>query len=104
MPLMASLPDEITTPAQFRSFLGQMQIEVMDNLTDTALLAVAREKGISVWLDVEGDAEGLALWNEALRKDIQGMQTDHPAELIAYLKQTGQRNGRAVSFPGIPAE
>lgn len=97
MPLMSSLPDEIKTAAQFRFFLGQVQLEVLDNLTDTALLAVAREKGIAVWLDVEGPNEDSVLWNQALSKGIQGMQTDHPGDLVAYLNQTHQRNGREAS-------
>ena len=103
MPLMSSLPDEIKTASQFRFFLGQVQLEVLDNITDSALLAVARENGISVWLDVEGADEDSVLWNQALDKGIQGMQTDHPGDLVTYLDQTHQRNGRVGSGANNPA-
>lgn len=103
MPLMSSLPDEIRTPTQFRFFLGQVQIEVLDNLTDTAMLAIAREKGIAVWLDVERANEDSVLWNKALNKGVQGMQTDHPGDLVAFLNQARQRNGRTASGVANPS-
>src|SRR5665213_1718777 len=103
MPLMSSLPDEIKTASQFRFFLGQVQLEVLDNITDSALLAVTRENGIAVWLDVEGADEDSVLWNQALDKAIQGMQTDHPGDLVTYLDQTHQRNGRVGSGSNNPA-
>ncbi|HZK63485.1 MAG TPA: glycerophosphodiester phosphodiesterase family protein [Puia sp.] len=103
MPLMSSLPDKIKTPSQFRFFLSEVQLGVLDNVTDTAMLAVARENGVSVWLDVEGANEDSVLWNQALDKGIQGMQTDHPADLVAYLNETRQRNGREASDAGHPA-
>ncbi len=99
MPLMSSLPAEVKTAAQFGFFLGQVKIEVLDNVYDTALQAVAREKGVAVWLDVQGPDETPALWKQALDKDIQGVQTDHPGALITYLKETRQRNGSPMSRP-----
>ncbi len=104
MPLMASLPDGIRTAEQFGFFLGQVQIEVLDNVHDTAMLAIARQKGVAVWLDVEGANEDTILWEQALHKNIQGVQTDHPEALTAYLNQSNQRNGGAAYKAGPIAE
>lgn len=95
MPLMGSIPKEISTPEQFRSFLDKIQLEVLDNVYDTALQAITTRHGTAIWLDVEGSNEAPAIWDRALAMNIQGVQTDHPDALIAYLRQTGRRNGRA---------
>ncbi|MHA4807051.1 glycerophosphodiester phosphodiesterase family protein [Flavitalea flava] len=105
MPLMASVPDEIRTPEQLGFFLGQIQIEVLDNVMDSAMLAVTRKAGVAVWLDVEAPDEGPVTWNAALGKNIQGVQTDHPKALIDYLKQNNLRNGPvAFKAANLPAQ
>nr|WP_295929661.1 glycerophosphodiester phosphodiesterase family protein [uncultured Dyadobacter sp.] len=90
MPLMTSLPKTITTKEQLAAFIGQMHIQVVDNITSPELLKAAHEHGISVWLDVQSPAEGPASWNEALHKGVQGLQTDKPAEMVSYLKANVQ--------------
>ena len=91
LPLMSSLPDEVKTPAQFRQFLDQVHVAVLDNVYDTALQAIAREKGIALWLDVESSDEGPAVWDRALSWNIQGLQTDHPDALVEYLRRVRRR-------------
>lgn len=93
MPLMSSIPGNIRTPEQLGLFLGQVRIEVLDNVSDTALLAVVRAKGIAVWLDVEGKDENEAIWALAINKGVQGVQTDHPDALITFLDKNKLRNG-----------
>lgn len=93
IPLMSSMPKDITTSEQFRSFLEHTPLEVLDNVYDTTLQAVARQEGIALWLDVEDVNEGPGLWDRTLANHIQGLQTDHPQALIDYLKLTGRRNG-----------
>lgn len=96
MPLMASLPESINTKEDLLALLDKMQLEVLDNVKDTAMLAVARKNGINVWLDVQGTDENPAKWSEAMRKGIQGVQTDHPEALVKYLEQNNLRNGATV--------
>lgn len=86
VPLMTSLPKDITNKAALTAFLDQMHIQVVDNITDPELLKAAHELGISVWLDVQSATEGPASWNEALHKGVEGLQTDKPAELVGYIK------------------
>ncbi|HEX9514074.1 MAG TPA: glycerophosphodiester phosphodiesterase family protein [Puia sp.] len=90
MPLMTSLPDEVKTPEDAARFLQQKPIEVLDNVYDTTLLSVTRKMGIAVWLDVQRGDEGPATWDPMLGKDIQGVQTDHPEALTAYLRRKGR--------------
>ncbi|HEX9509530.1 MAG TPA: hypothetical protein VF939_03550 [Puia sp.] len=46
--------------------------------------------GIAVWLDVQSDTKGPAAWDKVLSNGIQGVQTDHPEALMAYLHRNGQ--------------
>ncbi|GAB2787314.1 hypothetical protein GCM10027275_35020 [Rhabdobacter roseus] len=92
VPLMTSLPAEVKSADQLRFFLGQVQIEVLDNVQDTAMVRAARENGVAVWLDVQSPSEGPTSWSDALQKGVQGLQTDQPAKLVAYLNATNQRN------------
>lgn len=91
MPLMRSVPDSIKTPAQLRDYLSRVQIEVLDNVYDTAGLAITRQFGVAVWVDVQTREEGPALWKETMEKGVQGMQTDHPEELMRYLRSSDRK-------------
>jgi glycerophosphoryl diester phosphodiesterase len=85
VPLMTSLPDEAKTPAQITAFLQQKKIRVLDNVYDTTLQDFVRQKGVDLWLDGQSDKEGPASWQSLLAGHIQGIQTDHPEELVAWL-------------------
>jgi glycerophosphoryl diester phosphodiesterase len=93
MPLMTSLIDEVKNSAQLNIFLGQVKIEVLDNIASPEMVQTAAEKGVAVWLDVQSPSEGPDSWEEALGKGVHGLQTDHPAKLVAFLKEKGWRNG-----------
>ncbi|TDE10028.1 glycerophosphodiester phosphodiesterase family protein [Dyadobacter psychrotolerans] len=97
VPLMTSLFDEVKNKEQLGMFLGQVKIEVLDNIADPEMVSVANQNGVAVWLDVQNPAEGPDSWKEALQKGVQGLQTDKPAELISYLKENGWRDGMPVS-------
>ena len=103
IPLMTSLPESITTKEDLAALLDKMQLEALDNIKDSAMLTAARANGIHVWLDVQGADENPAKWKQAMSKGIQGVQTDHPEELIKYLEQNNLRNGATVlpvTYPG----
>jgi glycerophosphoryl diester phosphodiesterase len=87
MPLMTSLPENIITEKDFDQFLEKISIQVFDNLYDNSMIAMAKKKGIAVWLDAEEKNEDATTWKKVISKNVQGIQTDHPEELIAYLKQ-----------------
>lgn len=90
LPLMTSLPKEVTSKEELKRFLSQIQVQVLDNVTNPELLKAAHDSGLSVWLDVQNPDEGPASWNEALHKGVQGLQTDKPAGMVSYLKTAVQ--------------
>jgi glycerophosphoryl diester phosphodiesterase len=101
IPLMTSVIDEVKTAEQLSFFLDQAKIEVLDNVTDTAMLSVARANGVAVWLDVQDKNEGPASWEPAVRKGVQGLQTDNPAALVSYLNQNGLRDGVGAELKSV---
>lgn len=93
MPLITSAVDEVKHKDELVYFLNQGTIAVLDNVYDKDMIAAANDNGVAVWLDVQGDSEGPETWKETLQKGVQGMQSDDPAALIAYLNASGLRNG-----------
>ncbi|MCE7068298.1 glycerophosphodiester phosphodiesterase family protein [Dyadobacter sp. CY326] len=89
VPLMSSLPKDIDSKEKLVGFLEKMHLKIVDNLSNPTLLKDANELGVQVWLDVQSATEGPVSWKEAIAKDVQGLQTDQPAALIKYLKESG---------------
>ena len=52
-------------------------------------IEVARKAGIDIYLDCLGPKDNEGGWAEALDRGATGIQTDHPAELVAYLRSKG---------------
>lgn len=97
VPLMASVPDGISTPEQLESFLEKVRIAVSDNITQPEMIAVARKYHVAIWLDVQTPTEGPSDWQAAMSRGIQGVQTDHPEALINYLNAHQLRDGVATT-------
>jgi glycerophosphoryl diester phosphodiesterase len=55
------------------------------------MVKAADEQGYVVLPDMEGPNESPAFWDKALLKGFSGVQTDHPEELIDYLKEKHSR-------------
>ncbi len=93
MPLIISLPDNIKTANDLAAFLQTTPLEILDgDYSDytAELLAVAAKNGTVVWPDIQSEQEANN-WDKAIALGIKGLQTDHPAALIHYLKQKGLR-------------
>lgn len=93
MPLMLSLPENVKTEAQLNKFLKETPIDLLDgdysDYTPEVLKAAAKA-GITAWPDIQGSNEDKN-WSHALGMGFTGLQTDHPAALIEYLKNKGLR-------------
>lgn len=87
VPLMTSIPEDMKNEEGLNTFLKEMKVSILDNLTDPALIKFANEHNVAVWLDVQDPKEGPALWKEALRKGVNGLQTDKPEGMVNFLKQ-----------------
>ncbi|HLZ89040.1 MAG TPA: glycerophosphodiester phosphodiesterase family protein [Puia sp.] len=90
MPLMVSLPGNSRDTAAFNSFLDRYHPEILDGRSDEyteEMVRTATARGYLVLPDIQGAGEGPAVWEPAIRKEIRGLQTDHPGDLIAWLKE-----------------
>lgn len=91
VPLMTSAPDEVKNPQQLAAFLDHMHVSVLDNVHAPEMLhALHAHKG-QAWLDVQSRTEGPESWEKVLAHPVDGLQTDHPAQLIKYLEEKGLR-------------
>jgi glycerophosphoryl diester phosphodiesterase len=93
MPLMLSLPEDVKTEAQLDKFLKETPIDLLDGDYSgytPVVLGAATKAGITAWPDIQGSDEDKN-WNHALEMGFTGLQTDHPAALIGYLKNKGLR-------------
>lgn len=93
MPLMVSLPGTIKTVDALNSFIAKTQVALLDgDYSDynKDVLDAAAAAGIAAWPDIQSPNEQLN-WDAAISLGFKGLQTDHPAALIEYLKKKGLR-------------
>lgn len=93
MPLMISLPENITNAEALNKLLTEHPVELLDgDYADynSALLQAAIKAGIAVWPDIQSADEDKN-WDKAINTGFKGLQTDNPEALIAYLRKKGLR-------------
>lgn len=93
MPLMLSLPNDVKTPDDLNRFLLATPVTLLDgDYSDytPAVFQSAVKAGIPAWPDIQGPNEANN-WAIAIKMGFRGLQTDHPAALIEYLKKNGLR-------------
>ena len=93
MPLMLSLPDEVKTEAQLNKFLNDTPVDLLDgDYSDytTGCSGGLHKSRYNRWPDIQSPNEDKN-WDHALEMGFTGLQTDHPAALIRYLKDKGLR-------------
>ena len=54
------------------------------------VIAVARQAGIAMYVDRMGATDGPEGWRAAVAAGAAGIQTDHPGELVAFLRAAGR--------------
>lgn len=90
MPVMTSVPDSINSTEALARFISQYHVAAVDGSVgqySAAMRQLLRDRGVALWLDVQSQQEGPAVWAQAEALAAEGMQTDHPEELIQYLHQ-----------------
>jgi glycerophosphoryl diester phosphodiesterase len=55
------------------------------------IIRVVKEANAQVYVDRLGPADNPAVWQSAIDAGADGIQTDHPAELVQYLREKGYR-------------
>jgi glycerophosphoryl diester phosphodiesterase len=53
------------------------------------VIAIAKKANSDIYVDRLWTADNLTNWRDALDRGAAGIQTDHPAELVAYLRSRG---------------
>lgn len=90
MPLMLSLPDSVKSVAGMQTFINKYYPDLLDggyNHYTKEMVALADAMHLPVWPDIQSAGEGPVEWDKALQKGLKGLQTDHPAALVKYLKE-----------------
>lgn len=88
------LMPEARNPATLRSLLETLSLKVVAfDASDfnEPTIEVARAARVEIYVDRLGPADNPASWQDAIDRGAAGIQTDHPAELMAYLKSKGYR-------------
>ncbi len=60
------------------------------------VIVVAKQAGAMVFVDRLGPADNQKAWQEAIDLGADGIQTDHPEELMKYLREHGYRANPAA--------
>ena len=55
------------------------------------IIALARAAGAEIYVDRLGEADRPEIWQDAIDRGANGIQTDRPAELVQYLRSKGYR-------------
>jgi glycerophosphoryl diester phosphodiesterase len=88
------LMPEARNPEVLRNLIDMLALRVAafdaSDFNDPTL-AVARAAKIEIYVDRLGAADNPAAWQDAIDRGAAGIQTDHPAELVEYLKSKGYR-------------
>jgi len=93
MKFIVSIPGKNLTAEKLNSFLAEYPGIVLDGpVTDYTkeLVEIAHSRGNVVWPDIQNPGENANQWLKALELGVDGLQTDHPAQLIAYLFKLGR--------------
>ena len=94
VPVITTAPRSFKTPAEFDAWLKSEPSEILDGpltILKPEMLAVAKANGVYLWPDVMRPDENDAWWTKILESGATGMQSDHPAALMEFLKRTGKR-------------
>ena len=75
-------------------FINKYHPDILDGSYkqyDAGMVKFAAGKNIPIWPDIQSAGEGPSDWDNALAIGLTGLQTDHPAALVKYLKGKGLR-------------
>jgi glycerophosphoryl diester phosphodiesterase len=86
------LMPEARNPEVLRSLLDTLPLKVVafdaSDFNDETI-QIARAAKVDIYVDRLGAADNPSGWQDAVDRGAAGIQTDHPAELVKYLKSRG---------------
>ena len=90
---MVTVPQNVTTATEMRSFLQKISIHAIDgplDLPEPCVLEASRH-GVAFIPDTLTLTEGPSLWNDVIHRGAVGIQTDQPTKLTAFLTSRNLR-------------
>ncbi len=94
IPLMVSLPKKIKSIEQVLDFLRDIDAEILDGSYLDYTIEKAEtihQSNRKIWADIQHPLENPMMWEKAIQLNVDGLQTDHPVQLIDYLRKKGMR-------------
>jgi glycerophosphoryl diester phosphodiesterase len=80
---------EADNAATLEKLLTSLNLRVVafdaSDFTDAAI-QIAKRAGVDIYVDRLGAADNVSKWQDAIDRGAAGIQTDHPAELVEYLR------------------
>jgi glycerophosphoryl diester phosphodiesterase len=97
IPVMPSLPDEFRRQGGVADFYKILPAEVLDGHLlewNKGLVDQAHAVGAKVYVDVMGQTDHPDGYRNAMEMGVDGMQTDHPEQLLKFLVSSAALPGR----------
>jgi glycerophosphoryl diester phosphodiesterase len=95
MPLILSLNKKVKDSAEMVAYLKNIQIDILDGdwteYTPETVNA-ALKMGVPVWADMQSLKENEDYWKQGISLGLSGIQTDHPKELVIYVRNVKKTN------------
>lgn len=92
LPIITSPPKEaLTNSMALKKFVERYRPEIIDEAPDAQFVSAVTALGVKPWPDIQRTDEGPEYWRGIWEKGLRGFQTDHPAELVRWLKENGLR-------------
>lgn len=92
MPTITSPSDRaLTNQSVMRAFIAKYQPQVLDQAPEPQIRSGLGQNRVKFWQDIQRSEETPEYWEKVCASDIDGFQTDHPAELVRWLEKKGRR-------------
>lgn len=89
MPLILSLNTKVKDSLAMVNYLTHANIDILDgnwNEYTSETVRAAKEMGVPVWADMQSNVEDENYWMKGLLLGLAGIQTDHPKELVQFIR------------------
>ena len=89
MPLILSLNKKVKDSTEMIQYLNKINIDILDgnwNEYTQETVNAATKMGVPVWADMQATKEDYVYWLKGIELGLLGIQTDHPKELVQFIK------------------
>lgn len=89
IPIMLSLPEKSKSLKALIEFRKEFPADILDghwSNYNTDMIQYCKEQNIPIWVDVQSPRENKAYWEPILLLGFDGLQTNHPEQLIRLIK------------------